>query len=402
MPTMSDPTRPCAAASRIPPPMIRTRLSLTAALALALGLAGADAAHAAGTVAVDDDALVYVGDDAEPNNVVVELDEDAATLVVREHATRIAQAPAACTVDADRYVARCPAAGIRRIVVRTSNGGSDVRIRANLPAHLIGGAGDDVLIGGPADDVIEGGGGMDILGGGAGADELRGGPGTDLVTYVDRVARDDRLLARRAGVTVRPGARGASGARGEGDTIAPDVEQFEGGAGDDRFELRDGRAQAVACNAGRDVAILDPRDDAAIDCERAEVAPAPGGRMTTPTLMFPFPKREDRGRATVQVKPQIALRGNAIVLTVRCQPPVGLLAAEGPDCTGRVRMTRSGGTAMAQRSIRLGRGRALTWRVPLTSSLPLARRAGGLDVVVTAYPDRGAGVRRDLRFAVRG
>lgn len=382
--------------------MTRLRLSLTAAVALLLGALGAGPAHAAGTIAFDEDALVYVGDDAEPNNVTIDLDDAAGMVVVRENATRIAQVPDGCAVDADRYVARCPAAGVRRLVVRTSNAGSDVRIRAALPAHLIGGDGDDLLIGGPADDVIEGGAGQDILGGGGGADELHGGPGDDLVTYVDRIGRDDALLARRGGVTVRPGVAGGSGARGEGDTIAPDVEQFEGGDGNDRFELRDGRAQSVACNRGRDVAILDPRDDAAIDCERTEVAPPPGGRMTTPTLLFPFPGRQDRGRTTVHVKPQIRLRGNAIVLTVRCQPPVGLLAAEGPDCTGRVRMTRNGGVAMAQRSIRLARGRALTWRVPLSSSLPLARRAGGLAVTVSAIPTRGDGVRRDLRFTVRG
>jgi hypothetical protein len=40
--------------------------------------------------------------------------------------------------------------------------------------------------------------------------------------------------------------------------------------------------------------------------------------------------------------------------------------------------------------------------VPLSSSLPLARRAGGLAVTVSAIPTRGDGVRRDLRFTVRG
>lgn len=397
-------------------------------LALGAPLLAAAPATAGGVVSIADGTLSYVGDDAEPSNVTVSLLADG-VLRIDENATRLRFAPAAaapvetdpsatdprttdtgagtvpvaptCTVSADGYRAECPADGIERLDVRTSNAGSDVRIRAALPARIQGGDGDDLLIGGPGNDVINGGGGKDVIGGGEGADELHGGSDDDLVTFVDRLGRDGTLLARKAGVTVRLGVRGGSGARGEGDTIFRDLEQVEGGDGADRIELRDGAAQSVACNGGRDIAILDPLDDESIDCESAEVGPETGGRITVPTLVFPFPDRDDNGRSTVRVAPLLSLQGGAIVVKIRCQYAIGLLAADGPGCRGRLRMTR-GSYVMGARSVELPRGRVTTWRVPLTSSRSLARRVGGLAVTVTAIPTRGAGVRRDLSFTVKG
>lgn len=419
---------------------MRSSRLLPILLALGAPLLAAAPASAGGVVSISGGTLSYVGDDVEPSNVTISLADGVVR--IDENATRLTFAPAAapvepdpratdpratdpratdprtddgtartpaarappaptCTVSDDGYRAECPADGIERLSVRTGNAGSDVRIRAALPAQIHGGDGDDLLIGGPANDVINGGGGKDVIGGGEGADELHGGSDDDLVTFVDRIGRDGTLLPRKAGVTVRLGARGASGARDEGDTIFRDFEQVEGGDGADRFELRDGTAQSVACNGGRDKAILDPLDDESIDCESAEVGPEPGGRMTVPTLVFPFPNREDHARSTVRVAPRLALQGNAIVVKVRCQYAIGLLAADGPGCRGRLRMTR-GSYVMGQRSVELPRGRVSTWRIPLTSSRSLARRAAGLAVTVTAIPTRGSGVRRDLTFTVKG
>lgn len=379
------------------------RLRLAAPLALlALGLPAAPAL-AGGTVAIDGDALTYAGDAGDPVNVTIS--QSGSALRLDENGSRISVAAGserACRVSADGYRADCDATGVERIRVTTGVQGSDVRIRAALPSRLIGGPGDDLLIGGPADDVIEGGAGRDVLGGGEGADELRGGGDQDLVTYVDRIAADGTLLPRRGGITARIGVADASGARGEGDTIARDVEQVEGGAGADRIELRDGRAQSVACGDGRDTVILDERDDPSIDCETVEVGAPAGGSMTVPTLIYPFPAREDNDRSTVRVKTTLGLQGGAVVVRVRCQIAIGLLAADGPGCAGTLRMTRTGGFEMATKRVALSRGRTLTWRVPLTSSRSLARRAGGLTVTVSALPTRGSGVRRDLSFTVKG
>ncbi|MDO8213262.1 hypothetical protein [Conexibacter sp. CPCC 206217] len=374
------------------------RLPAILLLALVAGLLASASASAGGLLSIDEDTLVYRSDGTEPNNVTISI--VSGELHVDEAATRIVALPETCRLSRDAYHAICPADGIERLRVTTGDAGSDVRIKAALPATIIGGDGDDLLIGGPGDDRIFGGKGKDVIGGGDGDDVLDGGADADLVTYVDRIGRDGTPTARTTAVTVRPSVRGGSGSRGERDTLL-NFEQFEGGAGNDRFELRDGRAQSVACNPGRDLALIDPLDDAAIDCEDSEVGPAPGGRMTVPTLIFPFPNREDTARSVVRVKPQLPLQGNAIVVRVRCQIAIGLLAADGPGCRGTVVMKR-GATEMGTRTIELSRGRELTWRVPLTASRSLARRAGGLDVTVSAIPTRGQGVRRDMRFNVRG
>ncbi|HEY4279169.1 MAG TPA: hypothetical protein VGM91_13185 [Conexibacter sp.] len=343
--------------------------------------------------------LFYRGDSVEPVNVTVSESGDAITL--KEQGSRISTSDPACTVSRDGYSARCEAPSVTRLSVSTGDLGGDVRIKADLPAQLQGGAGDDVLIGGPGDDAIDGGAGMDVIGGGGGADQLHGGSGVDLVSYFDRIGSGGTLLARTTGVTLRPGARGGSGGRGEGDTVFSDVEQLEGGNGADRFNLRDGHAQSVACDGGRDTVTADPLDDPSIDCETTTVAAAPRGSMTTPTLVFPFPGREDNNRSTVHVQPVLRLQGNAVAVRVRCQIAVGILTQSGAGCSGTLRMAR-GGTLMATRRFVAARGASIVWRVPLTSSRALARRAGGLPVTVSALPLRGEGVRRDLSFTVRG
>lgn len=370
-------------------------------LALALVLLGAAPAFAGAFVDVESGVLSYHGevDQSEPDNVTIS--QAGGTLRLVEDASRMTAGPG-CSTSADGYRVTCDATGVTGIWVQTSDMGSDVRVRADLPSTIHGGAGDDVLIGGPADDVIYGGAGDDVIGGGGGADELHGGPGTDLVTYEDRVGSDGTLLPRHQGVRVAIGVPGASGAPGEGDTIFPDVEQVEGTAANDVFDLRDGHATAVACDGGRDLVIADPLDDPALDCETTRVAPAPHARrMTVPTLVFPFTGHADRGHGEIDVGPVLPLQHGAIVVRVHCPVAIGLLALDGPGCRGLVRFTRPGALLGTMPIRSLGRGRTITLKLPLTSSRALARRASGLPVTVTALPVYGA-VQRVLRFTVRG
>lgn len=370
-------------------------------LTLALVLLGAAPALAGGVVSVEGGVLSFRGDldQSEPNSVTIS--QAGGVLRLAEDASRMTVGPG-CVASPSGYHVTCDATGVTQIFVQTSDMGSDVRVRADLPATIHGGAGDDVLIGGPADDAIDGGPGQDVLGGGGGADVLRGGPGVDLVTYEDRIAPDGTLLPRHQGVRVKVGVAGASGAPGEGDTIATDVEQIEGTAANDVFDLRDGRGQAIACDGGRDLVIADPRDDPGIDCETTRVAPAPHtGRMTIPTLVFPFTGHADRGRGSIDVGPILPLQHGAIVVRVHCPVGVGLLDLDGPGCRGRVRFTRPGGLLGTMRIGSIGRGRTVTLRLPLHDSRTLARRSHGLAVTVTALPVYGA-VARSLRFTVRG
>jgi Ca2+-binding RTX toxin-like protein len=78
-----------------------------------------------------------------------------------------------------------------------------------------GGSANDVLAGGPGDDSIDGG---------PGADQISGGPGDDTADY----------SLRSAAVTAdTSGSAGDDGEAGEGDSIAADVEDLVGGAGND-------------------------------------------------------------------------------------------------------------------------------------------------------------------------
>lgn len=378
--------------------LLRPRWILLATVAALLLLAAP--AAAGGFVQVDGSTLRFTGDDLEPSNVTIS--DAGGLLVLDEDASRMTAGPG-CSASTDGYEVTCPDAGVAQIDVAVGLLGSDVRIRADLPAHIQGGPGDDVLVGGPADDVIDGGGGDDILAGGGGADVLSGGPGTDLVTYDDVIAADGTLLPRRTPVRVAIGTPGASGSRGEGDTIARDVEQVQGGAGNDTFDLRDGRATEVDCGAGRDTVLADPRDTIDTDCERSTVAPQRGGaRMTLATLPFPFPASGDRGVSSIAVAPLLPLRHGAIVLRVSCPAGLGLLAlVPSQPCSGRVRFTRFDGFAMGTQRVRIARGRAVTVRLPLTASRAFARRAAGMPLTVTALPDWGH-VTRVLRIRVRG
>jgi hypothetical protein len=381
---------------------VRPRAILLPALAASLLCVLPSAASAGGLVELDGPVLHFTSDDIEPSNVMIDhidgvlrLDENASRMTVPDGST--------CTLDATGYRVECPDAGIERIEVRLGLLGSDVRIRADLPATITGGPGDDLIVGGASEDTIDGGAGQDIIAGGAGADVLHGGAGEDLVTYDDGIGADGTLLPRRSAVRAEIGRLEWSGSGDERDTIADDVEQLQGGAGADRLSLRDGRATAVSCGDGRDTVTADPRDVLDIDCESARVASQPGGaRLTVATLPFPFPGVNDVGRSTIAVEPLLPLHGDAIVVRVSCPAGLGLLElVRALPCAGRVRFTRGDGFAMGTQRVRVPRGGTITLRLPLHQSRALARRATGLSVVATALPDRGAVVRA-LRFRVRG
>ena len=81
----------------------------------------------------------------------------------------------------------------------------------------------EAIVGGYANDALQGGTGDDTLTPGPGDDTVAGGAGEDAVDYSDRTQP----------VTVTLGAAGLGGVAGERDTIAADVEDATGGAGND-------------------------------------------------------------------------------------------------------------------------------------------------------------------------
>jgi hypothetical protein len=183
---------------------------------------------------------------------------------------------------------------------------------------LSGGPGDDSLSGGDGRDALRGGGGTDHLSGDAGddelhgeadADELSGGPGADVVD--GGMGEDLADYSAAAAVEVSLDGLPNDGERGEdwvqqvedvrggtgNDTLLGDaaVNRLDGGGGDDLIEggagrdvlsggagldavrARDGVRDAIACGAGRDVAVVDEVDILRIGRKRCERADA-GGR----------------------------------------------------------------------------------------------------------------------------
>jgi Ca2+-binding RTX toxin-like protein len=108
------------------------------------------------------------------------------------------------------------------------------RTPVSYPISFIhGGAGNDVVLGTDLSDVIYGEDGNDTLFGygeddtiigGSGADRISGGAGRDRASYVDHTVAVSLSLN---------GVTGDDGAPGEADTIQSDVEDLEGGSGND-------------------------------------------------------------------------------------------------------------------------------------------------------------------------
>ncbi|MDX6470557.1 MAG: hypothetical protein QOF75_2360, partial [Gaiellaceae bacterium] len=116
------------------------------------------------------------------------------------------------------------------------------------------------IYGGSAADVLTGGPGDDLLDGGPGADQLAGGGGEDVVDY----------SARTAAVSAdADGAVSDDGESGEGDSIAADVEDLIGGAGNDTLTgnsaanyIRGGSGNdLIAGGDGDDVLVGEDGDD---------------------------------------------------------------------------------------------------------------------------------------------
>ena len=180
--------------------------------------------------------------------------------------------------------------------------------------RLDGGPGNDRAFGGAGADDMRGGSGNDVLGGGLGSDRMSGGSGRDIVVYGQR----------GAAVFVTIGAGANDGVARERDNVMADVEDVQGGRGndvltgngrsnrltggggkdrllgkggsdvliggdsDDRIDAREGAtgagsaAQAgsvdrVVCGGGNDTALVDPVDIVDPGCENVI-----GGGGSTP------------------------------------------------------------------------------------------------------------------------
>jgi len=127
----------------------------------------------------------------------------------------------------------------------------------SMPGYnaLWGEGGDDSLMGGSANDNLQGGPGSDTLRGGEGDDQLSGGDdgGADLL---DAGGGNDYLFGGPGSDTLLGGAGNDTLGATEGNQVTGTIDQFDGGEGEDLFNLGGGGAPGVqvqmAGGLGRD------------------------------------------------------------------------------------------------------------------------------------------------------
>lgn len=102
---------------------------------------------------------------------------------------------------------------------------NEIVIGGSADDTLSGPLGDNVFVGGPGRDLLRGDAGSDTLDGGTGPDTLSGGAGFDTASY----------RARTAPVVVTINSLANDGEAGEKDKVGTDVEEVDGGSGDDRI-----------------------------------------------------------------------------------------------------------------------------------------------------------------------
>lgn len=360
-----------------------------------------------------------------------------------------------CTAGTSPNLVLCPKSGVGLIV---SDLGDEDDYHSGmiytLPVLVLGGTGGDTIYGGSLDDYLVGGEGADLLTGGTGDDVLDGGPGSDRLTgdyqgVTPGMSGFDLAdySERAASVNVTLNGRTDDGEPGEGDNVARDVEDVDGGAGDDvltgnelanaldggagndaidggagadsltggdgddTIQSRDSTADDVRCGAGTDTVTVDPSDTVAADCETvlpaasapptpvagppappaAPAAPAPAPDRTAPTLALTF--------ASSMKVTALARRG--LHLSARC--------SEGCALEVRLELSRTLARALRLPSV-IGAGKAerlTAGTVAVTARLSAkARKAmrrvshGTLTVRVTAHDAAGNAqtVARTLRL----
>ena len=307
----------------------------------------------------------------------------------------------------------------------TINGGvGDDALYTESPgvSVLDGGPGSDyVFASGPTADTINGGDGDDIVGFVPydtlthGADVVNGGPGldegrvelrlnapaftgpVDVALSLDGVANDgiagqganfvdvEDATALSLFVAVPTRAYGRATLTGnaapnliEGDN-GNDVidggagnDVLDGDDGDDTINARDGFVDRVVCDAGNDLAIVDPLDQVGQDCETVQVAdavvpetpppppppvvaPAPGPAAPPPVTATP---------TVARVAPRaVSLRIKGAKASGTVSLPASVSKAQG--CRGTVKLTiKAGSRTIATRTAKVSRSCTYSARLP--------------------------------------
>jgi Ca2+-binding RTX toxin-like protein len=201
-----------------------------------LALAVPATANAA-TLSIAGSTVSFAAADGETNDVTVALAAGAYTIT--DAGAPLNAGP--CT-QLTANSASCTAGGITALSLDARDRDDRIVVASvAVPVTLIGAEGDDVLTGGDGGDTLNGGAGADRLDGAAGNDTLNGdsgddrmvgGTGNDVLNGGTGTDTAD-FTARTASLTISIDGTANDGAPGETDNVKTDVENVEGGSGND-------------------------------------------------------------------------------------------------------------------------------------------------------------------------
>ena len=303
--------------------------------------------------------------------------------------------------------------------------------------------GNDVLIGTDGPNNLRTGDGNDVIAGLGGTDRIEGDTGDDTASYAippAGVTRGVTVSLFKQNVAQDTGGAGFDQLEGIQNLIgSPYADTLTGDDGNNRFEVRDGQGDTVACNNGVDrvVADVQGRDGVAGDCDQVEfdfrpetrIDAGPSGliRDRTPSFRFSGTKNGSSFECSIDGGPFTACRpahtlrrlsNGAHVLRVRAKDLLGavdLTPAEAkftvdgtPPRVSRVHITRGGRiefrvseATKVKVTIRRGHGRprTLTRRAikGLNSIAANVARGGSARLVLTATDSAGNRSRRILK-----
>jgi Ca2+-binding RTX toxin-like protein len=249
-----------------------------------------------------------------------------------------------CAKAGDAVMCSVDATGLE-LFMRISTGAGDDRVSlagsaSYANAALDAGPGDDVIIGGPGrddlvgaagDDELSGGAGPDSLQGGEGADALAGGAGRDFATYFDHGAP----------VVVTIDDLADDGAAGERDNVHTDVENLQGGSGDDRLIGSSAKNVIIGGEDGDDDLIGGDGDDRLDASFRSHgrLVGGPGRDTLTPASESVVDARDgevDKVRCNFLTRPPLA---DAVDVLKRCVPFARVRGTRGDvTAAGRVQL----------------------------------------------------------------
>jgi len=263
--------------------------------------------------------------------------------------------------------------------------------------------GNDVLIGTDGPDNLHTGDGDDVILGLGGTDRIDGGYGEDAASYAippAGVKQGVNVSLLKQNVVQDTGGAGSDQLEGINDLIgSPYADTLTGNDGPNRFEVRDGQGDRVACGNGVDNVVSDVEGTDAIDgdCDQVEldVRPdtsidrGPNGliRDRTPSFRFSATKDGSSFECSIDGRPFAPcgvahtarrLRNGAHVLRVRAKDALGAV-----DLSPAERKFTVDGTPPRIRGADIVPGGRIEYRVSEAATVKLTVRHGGRTRTIT-------------------